>query len=190
MKIKINSLSVNFGVIDIDSKIIDNPKDINFVIKEIESNNNKINNITLIYRAKEDGDTIEKFHSKCDNKSNTLMIIKTTKGYIFGGFTKSGWKNVKGEDIYDDKALCFSLNLKRIYNIKNPKKALHCQSVDGRPSFGSDNYAFLIGNNFLSNNINRAERIVDYKGEKKEREINGGNEYFKIEEMEVFQILF
>ena len=69
------------------------------------------------------------FHKKCDNISNTLMLIKTNKNFVFGGFTQTGWKNDRGSDIYDDKAFCFSLNLKKIYNIKNPKNALHCQVV-------------------------------------------------------------
>ncbi len=36
----------------------------------------------LIYKASEDGFEAAKFHSKCDNKSNTLIIIKSTKGYV------------------------------------------------------------------------------------------------------------
>ena len=131
------------------------------------------------------------FHSKCDDKMNTLMLIKTKSNYKFGGFTKTGWKNVKGQDIYDEKAFCFSINLKKIYNIENPKYALHCQSNDGRPSFGSNNYVFLLGNNFLSKEASKVEVMKeDYIGEEKKMEINGGNEYFQVDELEVFQILF
>ncbi len=37
----------------------------------------------LIYKASEHGFEAAKFHSKCDNKSNTLIIIiKSTKGYV------------------------------------------------------------------------------------------------------------
>ena len=158
-------------------------------MKEIERNNTKITKINLLYKATEDGDTITHFHSKCDNKRNTLMIIKTTTQYIFGGFTKVGWKNVKGEDIYDDNAFCFSINLKKIYTIKEPKYALHCQSFNGRPSFGSNSYVFLLENHFLSKKSNATQKIVDFNGEKKEREINGEKEYFQVEKLEVFQIL-
>ncbi len=41
----------------------------------------------LIYRASQDGFEAANFHSKCDNKPNTLVIIKSENGNIFGGYT-------------------------------------------------------------------------------------------------------
>jgi hypothetical protein len=41
----------------------------------------------LLYRGSRDGFGASKFHEKCDNESNTLTLIETTKGFIFGGFT-------------------------------------------------------------------------------------------------------
>ena len=191
LKLKINSLIFVSLNLNANSKIIDSTEEIIFILKEIERNNNKIKDIKLIYTAKEDEDKVDIFHSKCDDKMNTLMLIKTKSEYKFGGFTKTGWKNAKGKDIYDDKAFCFSINLKKIYNIKNPNFALHCQSQDSRPSFGSNNYVFLLGNNFLSKNTSKVEAMKDdYIGENKKMEINGGNEYFTVEELEVYQILF
>ena len=191
LKLKINSLIFVSLNLNANSKIIDSTEEIIFILKEIERNNNKIKDIKLIYTAKEDEDKVDIFHSKCDDKMNTLMLIKTKSEYKFGGFTKTGWKNAKGKDIYDDKAFCFSINLKKIYNIKNPNFALHCQSQDSRPSFGSNNYVFLLDNNFLSKNTSKVEAMKDdYIGENKKMEINGGNEYFTVEELEVYQILF
>jgi hypothetical protein len=42
----------------------------------------------LIYRASQDGFEANDFHSKCDQKPNTLMIIKSEHGNIFGGYTE------------------------------------------------------------------------------------------------------
>ena len=39
----------------------------------------------LIYRASRDGFGADEFHSKCDGKRDTLSIIQTTNGYVFGG---------------------------------------------------------------------------------------------------------
>ena len=187
----LNSSSKNDHLVDFkDSQIIKDFNEMKFVLEEIEKKNIKIKEKKLIYRATEHGDKISEFHKKCDNIDNTLMIIKTKTNFIFGGFTHSGWKNDRGKDIYDDKAFCFSLNLKKIYNIKNPNNALHCQSYDGRPSFGSNSYVFLIGNNFLSNTSSSTDKIVDYFGETKESEINGGQTYFQVNQLEVFQICF
>ena len=41
----------------------------------------------LVYRASEDGDKAVDFHNKCDRIGPNVTIIKTKKGYIFGGFT-------------------------------------------------------------------------------------------------------
>ena len=116
------------------------------------------------------------------------MIILTTSGHKFGGFTSTGWNSERGKDIYDQKAFCFSINLNKIYNIKKPEYALHIQSLDGRPSFGSNKYVFILQNKFLTSDNNYVEKMTDYKGETEYFEINGKNKNFKVNELEVYQI--
>ena len=173
----------------IDSMILKNKNEIDFVLEEIEKKIGKKNNIKLIYRATRDSDLSSQFHSKCDNIQNTIMIVKTSGGYKFGGFTSTGWKNEKGKYISDSNAFCFSINLHKIYNIINPNRAMYNQSTDGSPSFGgSSNYIFRITEKFLNNDRNFVDKMKDYGGEIKEYEINGGNYNFKVDELEVFQI--
>ena len=50
----------------------------------------------MIYKATVDGFKGSDFHRKCDNKGKTLTLIKTTKGYIFGGFTSESWGGNSG----------------------------------------------------------------------------------------------
>ena len=173
---------------NINSRIINEISDINFIFDEIKKNGINIKGMNLIFRASEEGDRMEQFNFKCNNKDNELFIIKTTKGYIFGGYTKVGWIYDKGKDIFDSNAFIFSYNLKKIYNIKNPQYALHCQSGDGRLSFGSSSYAILLGNNFLKRDSGKTDKMIDYSGESNEREINGGGKTFQVVELEVFQI--
>ena len=45
----------------------------------------------LIYRATRDGFGASQFHAKCDKKPNTLIIIKSTNGNVFGGYTEQDW---------------------------------------------------------------------------------------------------
>ena len=61
---------------------------------------------------------MEKFNFKCNNKENELFIIKTTKGYILGEYTKVGWIFDKGKDIFDSNAFIFSYNLKKYILLK------------------------------------------------------------------------
>jgi len=45
----------------------------------------------LILRGTDDGFEAEAFHNKCDNQGETLTIIKSGMGKIFGGYTDIPW---------------------------------------------------------------------------------------------------
>ena len=45
----------------------------------------------LIYRASEHGYTAKSFHEYCDDKGPTLVVIKSTNGCVFGGYTTESW---------------------------------------------------------------------------------------------------
>ncbi len=45
----------------------------------------------LLYRASEHEYTAKSFHEYCDNKGPTLIVIKSSEGWIFGGYTTESW---------------------------------------------------------------------------------------------------
>ena len=53
----------------------------------------------LIYRSSEHDYTSKSFHQYCDDKGPTLVIIKSSGGWIFGGYTTRSWS---GRSIYND----------------------------------------------------------------------------------------
>ena len=54
----------------------------------------------LLYRASEHGYTGESFHECCDHvKGPTLIVIKSSGGWLFGGYTTRSWS---GDGIYYD----------------------------------------------------------------------------------------
>ena len=57
----------------------------------------------LIYRASEHGYTASSFHECCNDKGPTLVVIKSSEGWIFGGYTTKSWK-----DDLDDFLGCIS----------------------------------------------------------------------------------
>ena len=61
----------------------------------------------LIYRASEHGYKGKSFHEYCDNKGPTLIVIKSSGGWIFGGYTTQSWS---GECIYYDMIIINSLH--------------------------------------------------------------------------------
>ena len=112
---KIKNLGEISKKLDIDSVILEKDDLIKF--NSLVSNYIKINNINLLYRATRDGDSTNSFHNKCNNIRGTLMIVKTSKGFIFGGYTNEIWNEDKNYR-KDDDAFCFSLNLNKIYKSK------------------------------------------------------------------------
>ncbi len=106
--------------------------DLDFIKLAIESiMNNKIKKIKKLYQATVDGDDPSIFHSKCDNISNTLTVIKSKGNRKFGGFTRQIWDKSSGFK-KDEKAFLFSLDKKKIYKIKS----------------GKEYYAIWCGNNY------------------------------------------
>ncbi len=94
----------------------------------------------LIYRASRDGFAASSFHSKCDNISNTVTIIKTTSNSVFGGFTSAKWTS-NGGYTSDSNAFIFSLRRsgnsnKERFNVTQPN-AISGYSFYG-PIFGYD----------------------------------------------------
>ena len=55
----------------------------------------------LLYRASEHGYTAGSFHRCCDDKGPTLIVIKSSGGWIFGGYTTQSWIGGCGSIYYD-----------------------------------------------------------------------------------------
>lgn len=93
-----------------------------------------------MYRASEHGFKTSDFHAKCDNKRETLTIIESSNGNIFGGYTDVCWSSTPSYK-FDSNAFLFSLiNLhkkpEKIRINKNYEFAIYCDSDFG-PAFGA-----------------------------------------------------
>merc|ERR1719382_1895351 len=73
----------------------------------------------LLYQASKDDDSSSNFHSRCDGKGATVVIIETTKGTVFGGFSDVSWSSSSGYST-STKSFLFQLrpSMKR-YSKKN-----------------------------------------------------------------------
>ena len=157
-----------------------------FIEKEIEKQLKKnIICYELLYKAKRDGDKSEIFHSKCDNKQNTLIIIKSNTNKIFGGFTTQLW-NHSGY-VNDPLAFVFSIDKQKIYNIidnKNGENAIYGHNSYG-PCFG-EGTDFGLYSGCLGRNDNWCcnQKTYDFKNDK----INGISQ-FQVLDYEVYQVI-
>ena len=152
----------------------------------------------LLYRATEDGNSAESFHRKCDNISGTLTVIKTTKGFRFGGYTEMTWNTNNGETVNKkDKngvGFCYSLDLFKIYNNTNEAKStIRCYSTEGTDFYGGDAYFFDIYFPIDTNtrsNTGYTKSHSSFGKIEEDCEINNGESNFLMKELEVFQIIF
>ena len=158
------------------SNIINNEKDINLLIDFFPK---KPSNTLILFNSLIHGDTIQQFHSKIANKTPTLIIIKTQKDRIFGGYTTHIW-NEKNNDIFkDENAFVFSLDNKKKYKIKNISNAI----VERETHIQFGTCCFRITNNFTKKE--NLEEDCDY--ETNEYCLSGENNYI-IKNFEVFLI--
>ena len=135
MKIKYNELEKriekieNKQIIQFESEIIREKNEIDFIKRRLNPEDKNIS-FDLIYKCDENNDTPLIFHEKCDGKKNVLVLIETTEGVRFGGFTSVGFNSTSGNTL-DSNAFIFSIDKRKIYNVKKNKEAIYCYSTYG-----------------------------------------------------------
>ena len=173
----------------IDSTIITNISQINLIKSGIKNTNNNKIIFKLLYRGTRDGERPADFHKYCNGIPNTISLIQTSKGYIFGGYTEKQWDSSSG-CVSDPNAFIFSLDYMKIYlHKKGNSRAIHCVSDYG-PYFC--NTTGMYGN-FFSSNSNYEQNVNNnYEGgdPNKTYELNHGEQKFYGREVEVFQVIF
>ena len=103
----------------------------------------------LVFRATTDGFGAKDFHSKCDSYQNSLVVIKSINGNVFGGYTKQSWP---GYTIWktDPNVFLFSFinqdKTKLIMKCRNPTYAIFASSRLG-PTFGSNDLTITNNSN-------------------------------------------
>jgi len=173
------------NIFSIDSKIISNYVELDFIIDYLKNEFNKeISNSIRIYRATEDGDKADDFHRLCDGNTNIIVLIKTKDGKKFGGYTSIGFNNYN-QSYLDDTAFIFSIDKREIYpNIKG-KNAIESYYNLG-PTFSGD--SIKIYDNFLKKGGITSKIGTNYQTNE-DFQINDGKKIFAVDEIEVLEFL-
>jgi cell division protein FtsI/penicillin-binding protein 2 len=174
----------------IDSKIIYN-QDAIFISDRLTDKDYSDRKVifNLVYRASRDGANAQSYHSKCDGKINTVTVVQTVKGSKFGGYTETQIQD--GNIGYKDpNSFIFSLNKMKIYENLNKDNNVIRHYKDNGPFFVGGFVIF--DGNFNDNNSNyicdKSSSFNFFSDKEKEYEINNGEKYFHIKELEVFEI--
>jgi hypothetical protein len=159
------------------------------ILKEFEEKTWK-----LLYRGSRDGFRASNFHEKCDNHPNTLTLIATTKGFIFGGFTPIAWDSSNSSKP-DSSGKSFLFSLKNSRN-SEPRKFMLisgrnaiCCCLSYGPSFSS-NWDIAVYDNCNTSTSNYTNLGGSYAND---TGIDGklvftGEYHFTVKEIEVFTI--
>ncbi len=147
-----------------------------------------------MYRASRDGFSGKDFHSRCDRIENSLTVIKSESGNVFGGYTEKAWTSNNQYD-RDPNAFLFSLINKENRPFKvicsdGGKDAIFCGSSYG-PTFGKNQSDIYIANNSNTNsgqsNLGNTYKHPDYPvGTEKAKNILAGSYQFKTTEIETY----
>ena len=75
--------------------------------------------LRLVFRGTRDGMTNDKFHELCDDQGPLLVIIKTNKDILIGGFCSISYKNDNSNWNVDPKVVVFSITRNKVYHRLN-----------------------------------------------------------------------
>ena len=177
-----------------ESKIIDSLNNIEFLLEYILQNDKAFNfrKIQLLYRGSKDGDKTKTCHNLCDEKKHVLIFMKSSNGYIFGGYSKIGFKTnndpMNFEYKKDNNSFLFSIDLKKIYPVVKDKAVIsNTRDISGLCFYSS----LVFQDNFMKRNENYIIKTITkcFNGFDTEFEMNGGEGQFRCKELEVFQLL-
>ena len=190
--------NLNLSKDSFNSKIV-NFSDITFLQNRIMQINPKIREVffSLVYRASEDGDKAANFHQKCDRIGPNVVLIKTKKGSVFGGFTFRNWEHLArdtdvnrpnlGSASRDSNAFGFNVNKQKIYNNEKPNEfAIWCNRNFG-PTF-KNNLFQIFDHSLKKGGYCNLRKNSNFGGQLFDYEISGGEPKFKIDELEVFEV--
>ena len=164
--------------------IIRDKTELEMIVNKINKYNRAIK-IDLIYKASVDSDKASAFHYNCDNAKNTIVLIESTNGRRFGGYTSQSWDG-DCVDKKDPSAFIFSLDKMETYGVILEKDAIGCYPDFGPVFLGCQ---IRIYDNAFTKGGSTFERGVSYLTNE-DYELTGGEKLFGVKEIEVYEVRF
>lgn len=147
--------------------------------------------IQLLFNTQKDGDFSSTFHDKCDGKYPTLILIKSNIGYIFGGYVTAAW-NSNNNAINAPNSFIFSLNQKSKYYASSEQNSIinggNRNNQQGTNMFKIGCCDITIQHNCTKTNQNGTN--CDKFSVPSQNILNGGNRYFTVSNLEVYEIKY
>jgi len=153
--------------------------EVGFISQELKQVSKKMGE--TLYVASKDGQASTTFHSKCDSKGPTVVIILTTTGNIFGGYAASSW-TMSGSYVSASTSFLFRLRPSmRHYTMKKGKEsyAMYRHKSYG-PTFGAGHDIYIVHNALSStSSYTNGGHSYDFPGYPN-YQLNDGVKNFKV----------
>jgi hypothetical protein len=159
---------------------------------------NRLSEPELLYRGSRDGWNANHFHGKCNYKGATVTIVKTSDGYVFGGYNDQSWDGNNGNWKSSNEAFLFSLKCHgglaptkmKIKSGQNHSAVYDCPSRG--PTFGQG-HDLRVGpsNSTLKEgytNLNSTYKLPASASNTFLTGKHGRNYKFEVAELEVFKV--
>ena len=179
------------GLDKIESSILSSIKELNLIENRLKKNpflKNKNIKYKLIYKASRDGDSIQKFHEKCDNIPYTLSLVKTQKGSRFGGYTEQKWDR-SNKNKKDSQAFVFNLDIMKIYNPQNNCYSIGCFISEGLYFYCGDDL-FRVRDFHGESDCTYTKDCTNYGKFDIDYEITNGENIFQTKEIETYEVIY
>ena len=144
----------------------------------------------LCFKASVHGDKPNVFRQQCHGLSPLLMLVETTDGYRFGGYTTQSFLIGENKAQEDEFAFIFSFDTKKKYKVIKPGKAV--SDYDGMfPMFGEGD--IYISDNCLQDSTSSTYFPISYEEDTNapmDYVLNGGVRQFTVKELEIMVVYF
>eukprot|EP00729_Bicosta_minor_P005850 gene5850-899_t len=155
----------------------------------------------LLWRGTRDGFAASEFHSRCDNQGETVTVVKSTSGFVFGGVAGVAWTS-SGGWVDTTKAFLFGIrthgspNAAVIFtlNSEGTESAMH--DLPGRGPWFGGGTDLGIANNADDNRGSSSNLGCTYTGNdvihgspSSGEQYFAGGDYFQVAEVEVFKLV-
>jgi len=151
-------------------------------------------NWTVLYRATTHGWDASNFHGQCDGKGETITVVKSTNGNVFGGYNPVSWSQ-NGQYSNDSKTFIFTLinteNVppSKLSLISGKNGAYNCAGYG--PTFGAGHDWYLCSNpNTVNSNYSNLGTSFTcppgFNDVAKKQRLMAGTYNFMVTEIEVF----
>ena len=163
-----------------------------FQLKKMIDPNNDIS-LALLYSTKYHGDDRDAFRTHVGNTERTVILIETTEGVRFGGYTRKDWSPLAsvlalfGVKYFkkDTDSFLFNLNSGKKFKLKEKEKAIYS---DKKHFLGFGNGDIVIKNKYKSKECQSFfPRSYGKEGKDTVKDLAGG-EKFNVKSIEIFGV--